>query len=313
MVNSTLAYTTFGLGLLIALIAAILVMRHKTLPPNAQLNDFQIKESNYIGRTLFGLVVFLGFAAWAVILFTKGSQLMPEKTLGWAIFSSLCALIGIFLTSYFWKQKKQGRHAVIQKSTSTYTDTAYLGDAGEGAAATLQDNSNLSQPASEDTSVSTTVAASTAAAAGLAVSASDGQVDAHDTTPYQKDAALGTAATLKNNSNLAQPAASNSTSINSTAAASTATAAVGLAASSSGAQTDQGQQQSGTATRIPKQAGMAAAEHCQVPEDSVLRRHYLTKLRYDVEASLPPRPTDSVLKRHYETLINAEMEERMSP
>ncbi len=49
----------------------------------------------------------------------------------------------------------------------------------------------------------------------------------------------------------------------------------------------------------------------QVPEDSTLRRHFLTQLRVDVEAELPPRPTDPTLRRHYDHMVVAEMEERV--
>ncbi|MGR9086309.1 MAG: hypothetical protein ACU841_04450 [Gammaproteobacteria bacterium] len=41
-----------------------------------------------------------------------------------------------------------------------------------------------------------------------------------------------------------------------------------------------------------------------VPEDSMLRRHYLSALRYRLEAGLPPCPSDSMLKRHFETWKN---------
>ncbi|MDD1609443.1 MAG: hypothetical protein LUO95_02205 [Methylococcaceae bacterium] len=40
-----------------------------------------------------------------------------------------------------------------------------------------------------------------------------------------------------------------------------------------------------------------------LPEDSMLRRHYLTHLHAQAAANLPPRPTDSMLRRHYDTLL----------
>ncbi|MBU2571317.1 MAG: hypothetical protein KJ725_15065 [Gammaproteobacteria bacterium] len=49
----------------------------------------------------------------------------------------------------------------------------------------------------------------------------------------------------------------------------------------------------------------------EVPEDSVLRRHWLTQLRSEIEASLFPRPTDCVLQRHYEQLVDSELENRL--
>ncbi|MDX8127317.1 hypothetical protein QLH52_08500 [Methylomonas sp. OY6] len=39
-----------------------------------------------------------------------------------------------------------------------------------------------------------------------------------------------------------------------------------------------------------------------IPEDSVLKRHYLAALQAEKEALSNPYPTDSVLRRHYETL-----------
>lgn len=39
-----------------------------------------------------------------------------------------------------------------------------------------------------------------------------------------------------------------------------------------------------------------------LPEDSILKRHYLAALQAEKEALSNPYPTDSVLRRHYETL-----------
>jgi len=50
----------------------------------------------------------------------------------------------------------------------------------------------------------------------------------------------------------------------------------------------------------------------KIPEDSVLKRHFLNQLRAEIEASLFPRPTDSVLMRHYETLLDSELESRVA-
>jgi hypothetical protein len=50
-------------------------------------------------------------------------------------------------------------------------------------------------------------------------------------------------------------------------------------------------------------AVLAQANDVNIPEDSMLRRHYLTHLHSQVAANLPPRPTDSMLRRHYDTLL----------
>jgi hypothetical protein len=45
-----------------------------------------------------------------------------------------------------------------------------------------------------------------------------------------------------------------------------------------------------------------------IPQDSILRRHYLTHVRYMVEVVNNPRPSESVLRRHYEQLISSQVE-----
>lgn len=49
-----------------------------------------------------------------------------------------------------------------------------------------------------------------------------------------------------------------------------------------------------------------------IPQDSVLRRHYLAHIRYMIETVTFPRPSDSVLRRHYEQLIAAELDSCVS-
>lgn len=49
-----------------------------------------------------------------------------------------------------------------------------------------------------------------------------------------------------------------------------------------------------------------------MPEDAVLRRHFLTQLRSEVASGLFARPTDSVLVRHYESHIQAEIKKRVA-
>lgn len=48
-----------------------------------------------------------------------------------------------------------------------------------------------------------------------------------------------------------------------------------------------------------------------IPEDSTLRRHFMTNLKMQVESELFPRPTCSTLKRHYDTHVLAEVEKRL--
>lgn len=51
----------------------------------------------------------------------------------------------------------------------------------------------------------------------------------------------------------------------------------------------------------------AQQENLKVPEDSMLRRHFMTNLYVIVESGMSPRPTDSVLRRHYDTMLNDEV------
>ena len=45
-----------------------------------------------------------------------------------------------------------------------------------------------------------------------------------------------------------------------------------------------------------------------VPEDSMLRRHFITHLKSIIVSLTGPRPTDSALSRHYDTQIASELE-----
>jgi hypothetical protein len=50
----------------------------------------------------------------------------------------------------------------------------------------------------------------------------------------------------------------------------------------------------------------------KIPEDSTLRRHFITQLITEIEGSLPPRPTDSTLRRHYDYMLETMKEQRLS-
>ena len=61
-----------------------------------------------------------------------------------------------------------------------------------------------------------------------------------------------------------------------------------------------------TVTPEPKGSGN------NLPQDSMLRRHYLTHLRTMIESLNGPRPTDSSLSRHYDSLITTEIAQCLS-
>lgn len=57
-----------------------------------------------------------------------------------------------------------------------------------------------------------------------------------------------------------------------------------------------------------------AAQHSmsKVPEDSMLKRHYLSHLYTQVAATLPTRPTDSTLRRHYDAMLESEVKNQLN-
>ena len=49
----------------------------------------------------------------------------------------------------------------------------------------------------------------------------------------------------------------------------------------------------------------------RIPQDSTLRRHFITQLLAELESGLPSRPTDSTLRRHYDAMLDVEVENRL--
>ncbi|WP_026601859.1 hypothetical protein [Methylomonas sp. 11b] len=49
-----------------------------------------------------------------------------------------------------------------------------------------------------------------------------------------------------------------------------------------------------------------------LPEDAVLRRHVISLVHHEIEATLPPRPSDSVLLRHHQALLMTKLEQRLT-
>ncbi|MDX8129863.1 hypothetical protein QLH52_21390 [Methylomonas sp. OY6] len=52
--------------------------------------------------------------------------------------------------------------------------------------------------------------------------------------------------------------------------------------------------------------------HPFLPEDAVLRRHVISLVHHEIEATLPPRPSDSVLLRHHQALLMTKLEQRLA-
>ncbi|MCK5871233.1 MAG: hypothetical protein KAG26_00280 [Methylococcales bacterium] len=68
-----------------------------------------------------------------------------------------------------------------------------------------------------------------------------------------------------------------------------------------------------TNTQTPTQKIVETLQ-CQpiiIPEDSMLKRHFLTNLRASIESELSPRPTCSTLSRHHDALVVVEMDKRL--
>lgn len=64
-----------------------------------------------------------------------------------------------------------------------------------------------------------------------------------------------------------------------------------------------------------KETAVSPAENISsslLPQDSILKRHYLTHVCMMIESLAPPRPTDSVLCRHYDAMIFAEIAQCLS-
>lgn len=65
---------------------------------------------------------------------------------------------------------------------------------------------------------------------------------------------------------------------------------------------------SNVAQKVSPALASAKTSH-KIPQESVLRRHYLTHVRYMIEMVHMPRPTESVLRRHYEQSIASQLDE----
>ncbi|MDD1620117.1 MAG: hypothetical protein LUQ11_01455 [Methylococcaceae bacterium] len=49
-----------------------------------------------------------------------------------------------------------------------------------------------------------------------------------------------------------------------------------------------------------------------IPEDSVLRRHFIAQLRSQIQRDMYPRPIDPTLRRLYDAMVDDELENRLS-
>lgn len=76
--------------------------------------------------------------------------------------------------------------------------------------------------------------------------------------------------------------------------------------------TDHNQETKVSTTSAPAPSASTAPKKLQIPEDSALKRHFLSALKADVEAKMPPKPTDSTLKRHYEAAVQSKLDDLLA-
>jgi len=62
---------------------------------------------------------------------------------------------------------------------------------------------------------------------------------------------------------------------------------------------------------IEKPASETVAK-IQVPEDSTLKRHFISALKAEIEASMGACPTDETLKRRYNEAVQAELDKKLA-
>ena len=62
----------------------------------------------------------------------------------------------------------------------------------------------------------------------------------------------------------------------------------------------------------PERTSGCAARSRSLPEDAVLRRHFLAQINSEIQAGLAPCPSDSVLRRHHQALVSAKLQQRLA-
>lgn len=67
-----------------------------------------------------------------------------------------------------------------------------------------------------------------------------------------------------------------------------------------------------TATKATAIVQVVVSGTASMPEDSVLKRHFIHQIKTEIQAGMSPRPSDSVLKRHHDSHILYELEKRIA-
>lgn len=69
---------------------------------------------------------------------------------------------------------------------------------------------------------------------------------------------------------------------------------------------------SGKSSKTNSTAQVEEKPKLVIPEDSMLKRHFLTQLRADIENSLVPNLIDPSLRHYYEASVAAEFQKRLA-
>ncbi|MGD7034772.1 hypothetical protein [Methylotuvimicrobium buryatense] len=254
----------------------------------------------------FGIAVLLGFSWWTFQLFTKG-------VLIWAAVSGLFAVIGLILPFLIWREVKQ-REEIKSRAGRTLK----------------QIEKNLKQSHSEISEQSRKPAASTVSIIESAP-VTDTTIRVEQKIPIPEDSVLrrhvltqlrteveeslfprpADCVLLRHYEQLGESEVKNR--LLNPEALQHFKFIDGIEIPDAAASTsiiDVKEKSSPIELAIVGTPSKSDSKH-EVPEDSVLRRDWLTQLRSEIEASLFPRPTDCVLLRHYEQLVESELENRL--
>jgi len=63
---------------------------------------------------------------------------------------------------------------------------------------------------------------------------------------------------------------------------------------------------------VVKPAPVDTVIKIQIPEDSALKRHFISALKSEIEANMPARPTEATLQRHYDAEVQTELDKLLS-
>jgi hypothetical protein len=69
---------------------------------------------------------------------------------------------------------------------------------------------------------------------------------------------------------------------------------------------------SGKSSKTAQDTPLEEKTKLHIPEDSTLRRHFLTQLRAEIENTLTPDMSDPSLRHYYEASIAAEYQKRLA-